>query len=236
MLICLGAWIVHIEYNAQRYLTNFHLHNHLGLLSTFLISVPNEISLWKKKSSTRNHNTLPLDHIIICYIDHSVLKRVLTFGRVFFALTPEPLAGPFWHPGNSLVGFSLALPWGRERTGKKSLVNTHKEKNRMVLEPWVSPNFWSLVFDPTSVEVICGSTQRSMTLRWPLTPLLQRLHVWLYSRTIMYKSHGDTSMYMDTVINFVKLTTYIQGVSERTVFTKKTKKKQHFYDIFILNL
>ena len=31
----------------------------------------------------------------------------------------------------------------------------------------------------------------------------------LYSRIIVSKSRGDTSMYVDTVINLVKLTTYI---------------------------
>ena len=46
--------------------------------------------------------------------------------------------------------------------------------------------------------------QRSLTPRWPLTPHLLRSHVWLYPRIIvsMSKSHGNTSMYVDTVINF----------------------------------
>ena len=45
--------------------------------------------------------------------------------------------------------------------------------------------------------------QRSLTPRWPLTPHLLRSHVWLYPRIIVPKSHGNTSMYVDTVINFV---------------------------------
>ena len=44
--------------------------------------------------------------------------------------------------------------------------------------------------------------QRSLTPRWPLTPCLLRSHVWLYARIIVSKSRGNTSMYVDTVINF----------------------------------
>ena len=44
--------------------------------------------------------------------------------------------------------------------------------------------------------------QRSLTPRWPLTPCLLRSDVWLYPRIIVSKSHDDTSMYVDTVINF----------------------------------
>ena len=46
--------------------------------------------------------------------------------------------------------------------------------------------------------------QRSLTPRWPLTPHLLRSHVWLYPRIIVSKSHGNTSTYVDTVINFAK--------------------------------
>ena len=93
-----------------------------------------------------------------------------------------------------------------------------------------------MTFDPTSVEVtcvtvpkdhfvqvpwkyikVCGYSepfclnlnQRSLTPRWPLTPHLLRSHVWLCPRIIVSKSHGNTSMYVDTVINFAKITTYI---------------------------
>ena len=47
--------------------------------------------------------------------------------------------------------------------------------------------------------------QRSLTPRWPLTPHLSRSHVWLYPRIIVSKSHGNTSMYVDTVMNTVDL-------------------------------
>ena len=47
--------------------------------------------------------------------------------------------------------------------------------------------------------------QRSLTPRWPLTPHLLRSHVWLYPRIIVSKSHGNTSMYVDTVMNTVDL-------------------------------
>ena len=46
--------------------------------------------------------------------------------------------------------------------------------------------------------------QRSLTPRWLLTPCLLRSHVWLYPRIIVSKSHDNTSMYVDTVINFAK--------------------------------
>ena len=46
--------------------------------------------------------------------------------------------------------------------------------------------------------------QRSLTPRWPLTPCLLRSHVWLYPRIIVSKSYDNTSMYVDTVINFAK--------------------------------
>ena len=44
--------------------------------------------------------------------------------------------------------------------------------------------------------------RRSLTPRWPLTPYLLRSRVWLYPRIIVSKSHGNTSMYVDTMINF----------------------------------
>ena len=46
--------------------------------------------------------------------------------------------------------------------------------------------------------------QRSWTPRWPLTTSLLRSHVWRYPRILVSKSHGNTSMYLDTVINFAK--------------------------------
>ena len=88
-----------------------------------------------------------------------------------------------------------------------------------------------MTFDPTSVEVLCVTLpkdhcvqvpwkyikvcgyidlfcknlkQKLLTPRWPLTPHLLRSHVWLYPRIIVSKSHGNTSMYADTVINFAK--------------------------------
>ena len=46
--------------------------------------------------------------------------------------------------------------------------------------------------------------QRSLTPRWPLTPHMLRLHVWLYPRIIVSKSHENTSKYVDTVNLFAK--------------------------------
>ena len=83
---------------------------------------------------------------------------------------------------------------------------------------------WGLMCDstqgslcPSSMKYIkvCGYSylfcqkknlnQRSLTPRWPLTPHLLRSHVWLYPRIIVSKSHGNTSMYVDTVHEFCKL-------------------------------
>ena len=76
---------------------------------------------------------------------------------------------------------------------------------------------------------------RSETPRWPLTPHLLRSHVWLYPRIIVSKSHGNTSMYVDTVINFAKLyprlphtTYYIRTMSDHIVsfWTKFRRDKK----------
>ena len=62
--------------------------------------------------------------------------------------------------------------------------------------------------------------QRSLIPRWPLTPHLLRSHVWLNPRIIVSESHGNTSMHVDTVINFTKYhihTTYILRTYIHTV-------------------
>ena len=80
---------------------------------------------------------------------------------------------------------------------------------------------------PQKYNKVCGYSdpffktlnQRSLTPRWPLTPCLLRSHVWLYPRIIVSKSHGNTSMYVDTVINFAKYhkhTTYIYTHTDST--------------------
>ena len=89
-----------------------------------------------------------------------------------------------------------------------------------------------MTFDPTSVEVKCVTlpndrciqvpwkyikvckysdlfpkknlNQRSLTPRWPLTPCLMEIHVWLCPRIIVSKSHENISEYVDTVILFSK--------------------------------
>ena len=47
--------------------------------------------------------------------------------------------------------------------------------------------------------------KKSLTPRWPLTPLLLRSHVWLYPRIILSKSHENMSKYVDTVPFFPQL-------------------------------
>ena len=72
---------------------------------------------------------------------------------------------------------------------------------------WLSPRI--IVQVPWKYIKVCGYSepfcwnlnQRSLTPRWPLTPHLLRSHVWLYPRIIVSKSHRNTSMYVDTVIN-----------------------------------
>ena len=86
-----------------------------------------------------------------------------------------------------------------------------------------------MTFDPTSVEVLCVTLPKDHCVQvpwkyikvcgysdpfckklepkvidpwWPLTPHLLRSHVWLYPRIIVSKSHGNTSKYVNTVINF----------------------------------
>ena len=90
--------------------------------------------------------------------------------------------------------------------------------NKAVLEPRVLPAFaitylcshCNIRFENTSkyVDTLTpfskNLNQRSLTPRWPLIPCLLRLHVWLYPRIIVSKSHDNTSMYVDTVINFAK--------------------------------
>ena len=90
--------------------------------------------------------------------------------------------------------------------------------NKAVLEPRVSPafaityfcNHCNIRFENTSkyVDTLTlfskNLNQRSLTPRWPLTPCLLRSHVWLYPRIIVSKSHDNTSVYVDTVINFAK--------------------------------
>ena len=92
------------------------------------------------------------------------------------------------------------------------------KNNKAVLEPRVSPafaityfcNHCNIRFENTSkyVDTLTlfskNLNQRSLTPRWPLTPCLLRSRVWLYPRIIVSKSHDNTSMYVDTVINFAK--------------------------------
>ena len=77
--------------------------------------------------------------------------------------------------------------------------------------------------------------QRSLTPRWPLTPHLLGSHVWLYPRIIVSKSHGNTSMYVDTVINFANYhihTTYyvhtMYRISDHKVSLKRDKNVKFF--------
>ena len=112
-----------------------------------------------------------------------------------------------WH-----LEVSLLTIWCLTHWAEAQIVGLYKA----VLEPRVSPafaitylcNHCNIRFENTSkyVDTLTlfskNLNQRSLTPRWPLTPCLLRSHVWLYPRIIVSKSHGNTSMYVDTVINF----------------------------------
>ena len=115
--------------------------------------------------------------------------------------------------------------------------------NKAVLEPRVSPafaityfcNHCNIRFENTSkyVDTLFSKNlnQRSLTPRWPLTPCLLRSHVWLYPRIIVSKSHDNTSMYVDTVINFAKYhihthTYYIQNEWSHSLLLNSVQARQ----------
>ena len=82
--------------------------------------------------------------------------------------------------------------------------------------------------------------QRSLTPRWPLTPCLLKSHVWLYPRIIVSKSHGNTSMYVDTMINFAKwphTTYYVQNEwSHSLLLTSVQTRQQKWKTAFIYSI
>ena len=81
--------------------------------------------------------------------------------------------------------------------------------NKAVLKPRVSPAFVITYFynhcnisstsqgntwkNLDTVTIFQNLTERSMTPRWPLSPLLLRSYVWLYPRIILSKSHENMS-------------------------------------------
>ena len=96
---------------------------------------------------------------------------------------------------------------------------------------------------------VCGYTdpffqknlnQRSLTPRWPLTPCLLGSHVWLYPRIIVSKSHDNTSMYVDTVINFAKYhihtyTYYVQNEWSHSLLLNSVQARQKLDTSFLLS-
>ena len=89
--------------------------------------------------------------------------------------------------------------------------------------------------------------QRSLTPRWPLTPCLLRSHVWLYPRIIVSKSHDNTSMHVDTVINFAKYhihthtytyyihthTYYVQNEWSHSLLLNSVQARQKWKRVFL---
>ena len=115
------------------------------------------------------------------------------------------------------------------------------------------PHFcWGHTCDPKAVEVTCVTlpkdhcvqvpwkyikvsgysdpfcknlNQRPLTPRWPLTPHMLRSHVWLYPRIVVSKSHGNTSMYVDTVINFAKYHIHTRAYIIHTYYCVSQKER-----------
>ena len=90
---------------------------------------------------------------------------------------------------------------------------------------WLYPKIIvSKSHENTSKYVVCGYSDpffKNLTKgHWPLDdlwpPHLLRSHVWLYPRIIVSKSHGNTSMYVDTVINFAKYHIHTHTTYNRT--------------------
>ena len=74
----------------------------------------------------------------------------------------------------------------------------------------------------------------------PLTPCLLSSHVWLYPRIIVSKSHDNTSMYVDTVINFAKfhihthtyifyILYYVQNEWSHSLLLNSVQARQKWY-------
>ena len=143
--------------------------------------------------------------------------------------------------------------------GIKELIEPIVLWNKAVLEPRVSPTFaityfcnhCNIRFENTSKYVVTltlfskNLNQRSLTPRWPLTPCLLRSHVWLYPRIIVSKSHYNTSMYVDTVINFANYhihthTTYIlhttDRMSDHSLLLNSVQARQKSWQVFALFL
>ena len=133
----------------------------------------------------RSHVTLPKDHIYpspmkIC---QSVWIRPGGYDDPFFFknLNQRSLTSMIFDPKSVEVTY-VTLP-----------------KDHYVQVPWKYIKVFEYS-DPFSKNL----NQRSLTPRWSLTPQLLRSHVWLYPRITVSKSHGNTSMYVNTVINFAK--------------------------------
>ena len=115
-------------------------------------------------------------------------------------------------------------------------LNLYLIRDKAVLEPWVSPaiastyfcNHCNIRFENTSkyVDTLIlfseNLNQRLLTPTWPLTPCLLRSHVWLYPRIIVSKSHDNTSMYVDTVINFANYHIHTHSTCIHTTYILHT--------------
>ena len=126
---------------------------------------------------------------------------------------------------------SVGVTWCQTRMKSKYVDTvTFKKKKPWIKGHWPLDDLWSQV----CWDHMCDSTHgslcpspmkihRSMWIQWPfcqklkpkvidpgrpLIPHLLRSHVWLYPKIIVSKSHGNKSMFVDTVINFAKYTTY----------------------------
>ena len=106
-------------------------------------------------------------------------------------------------------------------------------KDHCVQVPWkyIKVCGYSDFFQNLEPKII--DPKMTFDLMWPC---LLRSHVWLYPRIIVSKSHGNTSMYVETVINFAKYrilhkdyilhTYYVQNEWSHSLFLNTFQARQ----------
>ena len=201
---------------------------HLGLLSLSWIR-------WKGgDNNTRTLIQADKETYQLSHLYNLLIQRVPSKGDVTVTIS-WPVSAVSQVYEIILIGCEMSL--GRIVSGLS--------QNKAVLEPRVSPafaityfcNHCNIRFENTSkyVDTLTlfskNLNQRSLTPRWPLTPCLLRSHVWLYPRIIVSKSHGNTSMYVDTVINFANYhihihTYYVQNEWSHSLLLNSVQARQ----------
>ena len=148
-----------------------------------------------------------------CLMNWSTWSLHPPFGKKFLSL-PWRRVYRFYvdmmECSNSVISFSVCINETRRFSNHESRLRSRAHTFAIIVIFF--ENTWKYV--DTLILFSKNLNQRSLTPTWPLTPCLLRSHVWLYPRIIVSKSHDNTSMYVDTVINFANYhihthTTYI---------------------------